>query len=300
MEMYKNHKKYIATVSLGESRILQDAGSDVSLQIPNESQGVFMTHVQTDPSRFLNEINEGENRLISPTVEVHHKNIHGEQDAKIHTVKIPHCINKSDLWDYIQVGKFNVSNNKAQIQMIPLQDKNKKQDEYYTIDKDSIRVYTKRFSEFICTICKKSCQASIMAFMFGKIEDVLGSKITTVQLKVFMGSDLYRIKEFKDVSSSNICIYFLFFCNFTMSHRTANLCFSWIFISFYLPLNIRSFTTYITSRSEIVQDQKYIKIINFALKVLNMESWKDCQYNIWCNYQSYFKGVHYFYHIIDD
>ena len=200
MQMYKNHRKFIATVSLGEARILQDPDSDVSLQIPQGSKGVFMTHVQMGPSKTLGCMHEGKNQLISPTVEVHHQKLQKENNSKVHTINIPHCIHNSNLWKYVQVFKMNPYK-QEQVKKIPPQHERKDQDEYYTIDKDVIRINTRRFSEFTCILCcETTCQASIMAFMFGKLEDILESKLTTVKMEAFMCSDLYGIRDFKNVS----------------------------------------------------------------------------------------------------
>ena len=199
MEMYKNHRKYIGTVSLGEARKLQDSGSDVSLEIPEGCHGVFMTHVHLGPSKSVDITQKARNRLISPTVEVHHLNKASENEPKIHTLNIPHCIPKTTLWKYVEVKKIS-SNEQGKVQTIPPKDETKQQDVYYTIDKHVIRVHTRTFSEFTCSICFAKCQASIMAFVLGKIEDILESKLTTVKIKAYMCSDLYGIRDFRNVS----------------------------------------------------------------------------------------------------
>ena len=49
MTMVKNGKLYIGTVSHGKARILQAPGSDVSLEIPKGSRGVYAMGVIMSP-----------------------------------------------------------------------------------------------------------------------------------------------------------------------------------------------------------------------------------------------------------
>ena len=197
MKMYKNNKKYVGTVSNGEARILQDPESDVSLQISEGSKGVFMTHVQTGPTRPINMIPH-EECLISPTVEVEH-NRDDECLSKPHIITIPHCIQDSELWQFIKVRRIN-HNKKGQFELIQAQQENNKLDEYYRVEKGVIYVFARNFSEFTCTICKRSCSADIRTFIFGKIEDNQEVNLTSVKIRAFMCSELYRIKDFENVS----------------------------------------------------------------------------------------------------
>ena len=72
MTMVKNGKLYIGTVSHGKARILRAPGSDVSLEIPKGSRGVYVMGVHTDVSTYKNCVKDME-WFVSPVVEIEHR-----------------------------------------------------------------------------------------------------------------------------------------------------------------------------------------------------------------------------------
>ena len=74
MTMVQNYKRYIGTVSHGKARILQAKGSDVSLEIPKNSRGVYVMGVHTDFSNY-HYVVASEECFVSPVVQVLCKSI---------------------------------------------------------------------------------------------------------------------------------------------------------------------------------------------------------------------------------
>ena len=100
--MYKNCRKYNATVSLGYSKTLQGDGSDVSLTTHNGAHRVFMTRVHTDHSR-LNEVIPDEDCLVGPLVEAEYIPLSLDTSDGVHILRVPHYVQDEDLWKYDKV-----------------------------------------------------------------------------------------------------------------------------------------------------------------------------------------------------
>ena len=116
--MYQNSKRYNVTTSHGESKVLQGDGSEVSLTLPHGSQGVYMTSVHTDQSRFHGVIADNE-CIISPLVEVENipfQEIDDKEETPqkiMYVISIPHCLSnedmwKQELWKFIKVKHGNI------------------------------------------------------------------------------------------------------------------------------------------------------------------------------------------------
>lgn len=119
--MRKNRRKFIATVTHGAAKTLQGDGSDVLLDIPEDSKGLYMIRVHTDHSRFRDVIPD-EECIVGPIVEAECCQLGDGRDEKTHRRKlkilcIPHCVRDRSLWKYIRVrrgdiytsGRFQVS-----------------------------------------------------------------------------------------------------------------------------------------------------------------------------------------------
>ena len=109
MMMMKNHRRYIGTVCRGKARVLHDPGSDVSLEIPDGSRGVYVMGVHTDISKFKDVIEM--------------RNVSSPQWSKFytrmkmmflkpesHTVRIPHCLRDASQLELIRVRRGRSSN----------------------------------------------------------------------------------------------------------------------------------------------------------------------------------------------
>ena len=77
------------------------------------------------------------------------------------------------------------------------------EDESYEIDNKFITIFTRKFSTFVCTSCDNSCQATVMLFLLGNLEQRRENNDTLTKIKSFLCSDLYRIKDFRKVSTSD-------------------------------------------------------------------------------------------------
>ena len=174
--MYKTRRKWLGTRTHGEARILQGDGSEVSLSIPPGSQGVYMTRVHTDNTRFPHVVPSDE-CIISPLVEVEQTPNTTDFDASepsnvpelMHTINIPHCLEDPDLWKYIIVRHGDVYKSRV-FREIPTLAKSGKSYAYYEVNNRFITIHTTNFCQFVCTSCKRTCDAKIMLFVMGHLE----------------------------------------------------------------------------------------------------------------------------------
>ena len=201
--MYKNKRKYNATVTRGEARILQGDGSDVSLAIPEGAPGVYKTRVHTDQSRFKGLIPDDE-CLVGPLVEVVQRDLKSiklqvEEMNSPYILKIPHCVAQCENWRFIKVRKGSIYKQKPFTE-ISSQDTSDG-GTFFTIDSHFITIFTYHFCLFTCTMCKQSCPAAATVFLGGSITTEEEEKTTDVEIKPFLCSFLYQIKDFKKVGS---------------------------------------------------------------------------------------------------
>ena len=206
MTMVKNHKRYIGTVCRGKAGILQAPGSEVSLDIPYGSKGVYVMGTHLDFSRFNNVVEDKE-CFVSPVVEIEHKSFdNGTTDKDSHTLPhshtltIPHCLRER--WskaEFVNVQRGKPSNTVPFEDVLSV-DETHSIDQCYFIDSKNITILSREFSEFICTSCNTTCQGTIKLLLFGKFNTWRKKEITTAQMKSFLCSPLFRIAEFRDVS----------------------------------------------------------------------------------------------------
>ena len=200
--MYQNHRKTIATVSWGHSKILQAPDSDVSLQIPKGSKGLFTMEVHTDITRLEGGIPDSE-CIISPLVEVRHTELTSEvkDELPLHIIKLPHSLQNREQFKDVRVWRGNMFKKDTSFKGLQLRSHATHNDSY-EIDDNYITIFTRRFSTFVCTSCKNSCQATVMLFVLGYLECRPNASDTLAQIKFFVCSDLYRIKDFRKVRNS--------------------------------------------------------------------------------------------------
>ena len=204
MTMMKNHKQYIGTVCHGKARFLQAPDSEVSLDIPDGSTGVYVMGTHIDFSRFSNFVEDAE-CFVSPVVEIEHKNLDNDiadKELKLHTVTIPHCLRNRSQLGRIKVRRGKSSNG-VSFKHILHMDESHSIDQCYFVDSKNITILSREFSEFVCTSCNTTCQGTIKLFLFGKLNTWEMKNLTTVQIKSFLCSPLFRIAEFRDVSCFN-------------------------------------------------------------------------------------------------
>ncbi len=97
MTSHKAYQTVAATVSLGEPRKLQVPQSDVSIDIPEHSPGIYTVHIDTELADTSIEIPPDE-CLISPVVEVKFQELESSNKGRqeplaTYRVNIPHCLN---------------------------------------------------------------------------------------------------------------------------------------------------------------------------------------------------------------
>ena len=203
MTMHRNRRRVIATVSHGDARILQAPDSDVSLNIPEGSEGLFTMKIHTDHTRFLRVIPD-EECIISPLVQVEHKKISDEVKGKeslIYDIKIPHSLRSAIGYKTVRVRRGQNFENKISIQELKM--RSEAEGDSYEIDQKFITIFTWKFSTFVCTSCGNTCQARVMLFLLGKLEPRQEASDTLTQIKSYICSDLYCIKDFREVSENS-------------------------------------------------------------------------------------------------
>ena len=74
--------------------------------------------------------------------------------------------------------------------------------DFFVVNKRHITVYTRTFSQFICMNCKKTtCNETIMVFLMANLKHMNESSETKLKVTAYLCSDLYRIEDFKNVST---------------------------------------------------------------------------------------------------
>ena len=105
---------------------------------------------------------------------------------------------------------------------IPPKDEFDPEENSFSVDDTHVRVSCKSFSEFFCTTCKTTCQSTIRAFIFAHMRAWPRKNITTLEVKSFLCSYLFRIEDFKQVSlvdsSLSINLYVYVMCSVLKSH----------------------------------------------------------------------------------
>ena len=225
--MNQSWRKWIATVSRGEARILRAPGSSVSLQIQEGADGVFMMLVHTEHFKFNHILNQDE-CLIGPPTEIE---FYGVTDTCKHIVRIPHCMRLENLFKHLKVRRGNVHGASGFEQLEPKQklpqpddsterslqpnesrEKSWQPDEYYRITSRFIKIYANRFKHYTATVLPAVCQKSLCIFVFGHLEPIMENDITITKIKVFLCSQLFRIQDFKEVSNTKYNGHTCFYC----------------------------------------------------------------------------------------
>ena len=201
MTVTTSHGKcYIATVSHGEPRVLRGPHSDVSLHIPTGYPGVFLKAVHTNLSTFRGDIPD-EECMITPMVEIHHLNAYHKSQTSHQNfiIKLPHCIQDKEKWNLIKVRKW--SKNKVGSTIC----QELKENENFVVDNKFITVSTRHFCRLAGTICdNEGCRRSLRVIIMAKLECRWNRNLSLVKLKSFLCSRLLVLKDFRQVSSTNL------------------------------------------------------------------------------------------------
>ena len=178
-----------------------------------------MTRVHTDHYRFRIPDNEC---LAGPLVEVAHRQIGLTEEIikEPYILKIPHCIRNQQDWKFIKVRSGSIYKQNPLGELSPHDTDDG--EAFFTVDSDFITIFTYHFCHFICTVCKKSCPAAAKVFLCGSLITSEKDLTTDVEIKPFLCSFLYLIKDFKKVSSvfdANVYDELnMYTCNFNSVH----------------------------------------------------------------------------------
>ena len=219
--MVKNGKTYCATVCFGRAPTLQPPGSDVSVDIPEGSRGVYVMGVETDFTDFKHVV-EKQECFVSPVVEVlHYKDENSTcQELKLHTLRIPHSLQNQDLLHLIRVRQGKSSNG-ASFEYISNSDVFKGSRNTFSTSDKFITISTSEFSKFVCTSCETTCDGTLKVLLYGNLNTSRNKNLTTVKINSFLCSPLFHIAEFREVgvlarkiypSSFSIFIFYFNVC----------------------------------------------------------------------------------------
>ena len=199
--MVMNHIMYCGTVSHGQPRILKPVGSEVCLNIPSGSSGVYKMGVHTDSTKYDGIVSK-EECVISPVVKVIHQesNVQNkDEEPGTHLLSIPHCLRDRSLFNLMRVKKADIEHS-IPFQEIPQKDEDETDENSFSVGPTHVRVSCRSFSEFVCTTCKTTCQSTLRAFIFANLRPWPNLNITTLEVKSFLCSYLFRIDDFRQVS----------------------------------------------------------------------------------------------------
>ena len=158
-------RRYLATVSKGETISLQGDKSDVKLEIKEGCpKRAYLMEVRTDLSNFGSIIPDDE-CFISPIVEVLAP---AETNTSQYILRIPHCLDEDDDRTKVKVRLVHENRNPAVVE-VP---KGNAGALYYDINGRFIELHTKHFCLVICTICQTPyhCRGRISSFWFARFD----------------------------------------------------------------------------------------------------------------------------------
>ena len=198
MMMIQNHTRYTGTVCRGEPRILQPAGSGTHLEIPAGITGVYRMSSHTNHSKYKGML-KAEECIVSPTVEVVSR---ATRDTRLmpgpHVLNIPHCLREESQLQLLRVEKADLEQS-IPFHPIPHTDDSLVTQDSFSADLTHVRITCSSFSVFTCKTCKTTCQSTVKALLYANLDPWPSRNVTTLQLKAYMCSYLYRIEDYREV-----------------------------------------------------------------------------------------------------
>ena len=190
---------------LEESKILYLLESDTALQVPMFSDGLYVVRVLTGERicQIYNLISENE-CFVSVIVEVtvlppmlKPEQLGLKRSKKVYTLRITHCIPNRRMWSKVVVRQWS-RDGCRQLKQIEIDLPEDREGCFY-VDEHFITIYTRTFSVFTCTVCEKMCKTREYAVITGELSSFKQENLTTVKIKCYLGSYLYKLKAFKKV-----------------------------------------------------------------------------------------------------
>ena len=197
---HKDRTKFYSTVTTMGGISLQVASSAVTLNVAEGIRAVIIHAIHTDCTQFKNLIPDTE-CLISPIVEYSVKELEVEEyfPQYKYQICIPHCLQKPEHLSTIRIRHGDMEKRNS-FQIISYQEAQPDSSPYYEADEHFIRIYTNHFSTFICSSCKKVCDAFMVAFLFGSLRLFVDDGETFAKMKTFLCSSLYNLQAFQEVN----------------------------------------------------------------------------------------------------
>ena len=198
----KGNKKYICRRVEGRAAVLKDVESEVELKIPEGLHGLVIGHIHPSFSHFF-DIVPNKECFVSPVPE--YKFIPDKTNKNVSTgnwfqIVLPHRI-KEKYVKSIRVRHGDIYND-VPFRVIPP----KKQDHsshndlecFYTVTSSNILIYTRSFSQFVCTSCKKTCRGKVTVLVYEKLFWCDGHMVASLRIR--LGSNLFSIKDIRKVN----------------------------------------------------------------------------------------------------
>ena len=190
--IYKGNNQFYGIRVQGNRAVLQGPDSGAKLHVPSGLDGFISGHMHLDANPFLQFIPESE-CLVSPIVEYIWSPSEGKESVPWFKIKIPHCVTKYDDLKTIKVRHGDIHKSLPFVELPTITC-------HFDVDTNHIIIYTQHFSQFICTSCRKLCQAEAKAFIFGSISPFQYKPIRST-LKLYLCSPLYNLLDYKMVSN---------------------------------------------------------------------------------------------------
>ncbi len=181
----------------GDKFFVED--SSVSITTPNGTRGSISCVVHTDPTLFLDHIPDDE-CLIAPIVDCQLSE-DSQTPSGWFVLSVPHCQNIDPKQVTVRHGDIYGKPSQAFQRSIHLTGSAAVSEKasFFQMNDTEIIIYTKKFSQFICTSCKLVCYGQGQAFIFGKkIEKVDAGLVTS--LRLYTCSPLYIIEDYREVT----------------------------------------------------------------------------------------------------
>ncbi len=194
----KSYKKYICKRVQGQATTLQDNNSEVKLHIPAGAHGLVLGCVHTSFERFLSVVPE-EECFIAPVPDYVFI-----ADDKVNVsepefcLQIPCTLSKETLSKSVKVRHGDIHTGKI-FQLIS--DSSFSDGPFYEVVSGHVNVYTRHFSQFICSSCEATCKNHLKAITFGDVFKCNEHWVAGVRL--YIGNNLYNIADFSKVGSNN-------------------------------------------------------------------------------------------------
>ena len=192
--MDKDFKKYTGVRVQGNGGILQGSNSSARLFLPKRLNAFVMGRVHTDVQPFIHLIPDGE-CLVSPIVDYSCTFNEEKPNGTWFKIVVPHCIRKKKHLKNVKVRHGDIYKNVPFVE-VPTEEC------HFEVDEGNITIFTRHFSQFVCTGCEKVCHGDGKAFIFGGLSP-LEYKPLKVTLRLYVCSPLYRIDDYRSVCKYN-------------------------------------------------------------------------------------------------